>query len=121
MTTRGLFEHAFEEFKVTRQVSTGNGGAYVAYVEFHGRVPGAFIRDELGYDGPIGTRLYQMPSQDALDGRHRRLMREEAERKIAAPDVTIKKKKKKTRETRASRRAKLEQLEVRALLNRYQL
>lgn len=120
MTTRGLFEQAFEEFKVTRQVSTGNGGAYVAYVEFHGRVPGAFVRDELGYDGPIGTRLYQMPSQEALDGRHQRMMREEAARLIAAPDVTVEKKNP-NRETRASRRAKLEQLEARALANRYAL
>ena len=118
MTTRGLFEQAFEEFKVTRQVSTGNGGAYVAYVEFHGRVPGAFIRDELGYDGPIGTRLYQLPSQEVLDSRHQRLMREEAARVVEAPDVTVKPKKP-TRETRASRRAKLEQLEARALANRY--
>jgi len=120
MTTRGLFEQAFEEFKVTRQVSTGNGGAYVAYVEFHGRVPGAFIRDELGYDGPIGTRLYQMPTQAALDVRHQRLMREEEARNIEAPDVVVSAKKQ-VRETRASRRAKLEQLEARALANRYTL
>lgn len=121
MPTRGtLFEQAFEEFRVTRQVSTGNGAMYCAMTEFpfrsgRKRIPGWFVRSELGYDGPIGSRLYEMPSQRDLDERHKAAWREE-EKGIAAPTPMPKKQKKQPRETRYSRRAKLDQLEVRAML-----
>lgn len=115
MSTRGsLFEQAFEEFKVTRQVGTGNGAMYVAAVEYGGRIPGGFIRDELGYDGPVGTRLYVMVPQERIDRRHQ----EVARAVVNAPDAPAKASKK-PRETRHSRRAKLEQLEARALARQY--
>lgn len=113
MTTRGtLFERAFEEYKVTRQVSTGNGGLYVSTVEFGGRVPGGFIRNELGYDGPCGSRLHAMVHQDWLDERHKEAAKAESQY-VAAPDISPRPAKA-PRETRQSRRAKLDQLALRA-------
>lgn len=114
MSTRGsLFEQAFEEYKVTRQVSTGNGGLYVSMVEVGGRVPGGFIRDELGYDGPCGFRLHHMIDQAQLDKRHQ-LAALNADHYVDAPDIAPQPAKA-PRETPASRRAKLDQLAVRAL------
>ncbi|HEX4461919.1 MAG TPA: hypothetical protein VIA18_28260 [Polyangia bacterium] len=117
MLTRGLREAAFEEFKVTRQTSTGNGALYCAQVGLSKEpsVPGWFVRDELGYDGPVGTRLYRMTPQSALEAAHREAARDEG---VPAPEASPRKQKR-IRETPASRRAKLHQIKARALAMRY--
>jgi hypothetical protein len=104
-TGKRLADVAFEEYKVTRQISTGNGDLYCA----QWRTPGWFIREELGYDGPVGLRLYTMIPQERLEERHRAAM-------VVPPPKRLSKKAKKAqaRETRYSRRLKLEQLEMRA-------
>jgi hypothetical protein len=47
METRTLVRRAWREFKVTRQVSTGNGEKYLA----QWRIPKRFVLEELGYGG----------------------------------------------------------------------
>lgn len=112
-----LFKTAHEEFKVARQVSTGNGSLYCGQVtlSMEPPVPGWFIRDELGYDGPVGIRLHAMIPQETIDERHKR---DAAAEMVPAPDA-MPSHRKQPRETKASRRAKLEQLEARALAMRY--
>lgn len=116
MPKRTLFEQAHEEFKVTRQVSTGNGSLYCGQTGVRGEnVPGWFVRDELGYDGPVGYRLYEMIPQERLEERHR----EAASAEDVPPPQVATGAKARRRETKHSRRAKLEQLEARALAMRY--
>jgi hypothetical protein len=109
-----MFELAFEEYRVTRQISTGHGEPYCSMVGVKGEsMPAWFVRDELGYDdGPVGTRLRSMVAQETLDLRHQ----ERARREAVPPPAQPKHKRKHKRETKASRRAKLEQLEARALM-----
>jgi hypothetical protein len=111
-----LFQRAFEEFKVTRQASTGNGELYCGMTGLrHEPLPGWFVRDELGYDGPVGVRLYAFTPQQTLDERHRSAMMVET----VPPPVVSARPQRAQRETKASRRAKLEQLETRALAMRW--
>lgn len=119
MRDSGLFKQAHEEFKVTRQTSTGNGSLYCGQVTGPKSpdVPGWFIREELGYDGPVGVRLYKMLPQEVIEGRHRRAAQQE-QKLVPAPDIHPSARKP-PRETKATRRAKLEQLEARALAMRY--
>lgn len=116
VTTRGkLIKQAFEEFRVTRQVSTGNGALYCAMTEFGGRAPGWFVRQELGYDGPCGARLYAMIPQDVIEARHK-----QAARPRPMSKSQIKKALKAAkRENKYSRRLKLEQLEMQARAAQY--
>jgi hypothetical protein len=110
-----LFQRAFDEFKVTRQTSTGNGERYCGMTGVRGEpLPSWFVRDELGYDGPVGVRLCALPPQEALDERHRDAMMVET----VPPPVVSARPQRAQRETKASRRAKLEQLEARALTMR---
>lgn len=107
-----LKAQAFEEFKVTRQTSTGNGELYCGMVEYGDPgIPSFFVRDELGYDGPVGVRLQRMIPQAELERMHQR---QEAV-SIAAPDAMLAKRKPR-RETPESRRAKLQQMRLRAEL-----
>lgn len=114
-----MFDAAREEYQVTRQISTGIGPPFLDMCGVDGERPKLpdgkdFIEDELGYDGPVGFRLRDMVPQEELDRRHQeRVVRES---RVAAPVVSVRSRKKMKRETKGARRAKLEQLEVRALL-----
>jgi hypothetical protein len=111
-----FFERAFEEFKVTRQTSTGNGQLYCGMAGLRDEpLPDWFMRKELGYDGSVGVRLYALAPQQALDERHRNAMMVET----VPPPVLPGRPQRPKRETKASRRAKLEQLETRALTMRW--
>lgn len=106
-----LKSQAFEEYKVTRQTSTGNGELYCGYVtlSMESPVPAGFVRNELGYDGPVGTRLQRMTPQAELDRMHQN------QESVAAPDA-LPIARKSRRETPESRRAKLQQMRLRAEL-----
>jgi hypothetical protein len=128
-TPQTTHEAAFEEYKVARQVSTGNGELYCSQVGRDGKrvlgsretggtpfdgLPGWFVRNELGFDGPVGTRLYVMVPQEELDQRH---MDRAHRPPVAAPAPPPRSRK---RETKHTRRAKLEQLAARALMGRWE-
>jgi hypothetical protein len=65
-----LIEVAWFEYKVTRQVSTGNGEMYLA----QWRVPGVFVAKELGYGGGQGPSLEEnLRRLPATNRRNRRV------------------------------------------------
>lgn len=106
-----LFEAALEEFQVTRQISTGQGQVFLPMCGLSKEGIGAFIRDELGYDGPVGDRLYEMVPQERLDARH-----QERQAPHPAPVVSIKERKKHDRMPKGSRIARMENVRVQAML-----
>jgi hypothetical protein len=109
-----LFADALEEYQVTRQIATGIGPPFLNMCGLRGEgPPEEFIAEELGYDGPVGFRLREMVPQAELDERHQAA---QVPRTVAAPSLSVKSRKKMKRETKGARRAKLEQLEIRALL-----
>ena len=68
MRTKTVTELAWFEYKVARQMATGNGDAYAA--QWH--IPGWFVFDELGFGhGQAPSIVYTLLNLAKINRRHR--------------------------------------------------
>jgi len=69
---RRLIRAAYLEYKITKQVSTGCGEAFLAQGP---RAPGGFIREELGFGAGEGPSLeLTLNHLDTINARHRAIL-----------------------------------------------